>query len=64
MRISTQGTTSQRLGRLMEESVMTQPTIQKIAEDHDMFPKTSKIIYIRIYVKYASGDRVLIGIMS
>jgi hypothetical protein len=30
---------------------MTQPTMQKIPEDHDVLPKVSIIISIRIYVK-------------
>jgi hypothetical protein len=28
-----------RLGRPKEEPAMTRPTIQKILEDHDVFPK-------------------------
>jgi hypothetical protein len=38
-RISTKGTTSQGLRKPKEGSAMTQPTIQKIPEDHDMLPK-------------------------
>jgi hypothetical protein len=56
MRISSQGTTSQRLGRLKEGSATTQPTIQNIPEDHDVFPKALIIISIEIYVKLASRD--------
>jgi hypothetical protein len=39
MRIGTLDTTPHRLGRAKEGSAMTQPTIQKITEDHDMLPK-------------------------
>jgi hypothetical protein len=49
--MSTQGTTSQGLGRPKEGSVTTQPTIQKIPEDHGVLPKAYIIISIGIYVK-------------
>jgi hypothetical protein len=39
MRIGTQGTTPHRLRRSKEGSAMTQPTIQKITEDHDVLIK-------------------------
>jgi hypothetical protein len=62
-RIGIWGTTPHRLERLKEGSAMTQPTIQKILEDHDVLPKVKIIISIKIYVKYESRDKVLIGIM-
>jgi hypothetical protein len=37
--IGTQGTTLHRLKRPKEGSAMTQPTIQKIPEDHGVLPK-------------------------
>jgi hypothetical protein len=39
LRIGTQGTTLHRLGRPKEGSATTQPTIQKILEDHGGLPK-------------------------
>jgi hypothetical protein len=39
MRIGTQGTTPHELRRFKKGSAMTRPTIQKISENHDMFPK-------------------------
>jgi hypothetical protein len=39
MRIGTQSTTSQGLRRPKEGSSTTQPTIQKILEDHGLLPK-------------------------
>jgi hypothetical protein len=42
---------------------MTQSTIQKFPEDLDVLPKAYIIMSIEIYVKQASRDRVLIGIM-
>jgi hypothetical protein len=39
-RIGTRGTTPHGLGRPKEGSAMTQFTIQKILEDHDVLPKT------------------------
>jgi hypothetical protein len=38
-RIDTQGTTPHRLRRPKEGSIMTQPTIQRIPEDHDVHLK-------------------------
>jgi hypothetical protein len=40
MRIGTRGTTPYRLGRSNEGSAMTRLTIQKILEDHGVFPET------------------------
>jgi hypothetical protein len=49
--ISTRDTTLDRLKRPKEGSAMTWPTIQKILEDHGMFPKAYIIKSIKIYVK-------------
>jgi hypothetical protein len=63
MRTGTQGTTPHRLRRPKEGSAMTRPTIQKILEFDGVLPKAQIIIAIGIYIKQASRDRVLIGIM-
>jgi hypothetical protein len=62
-RIGTQGTTPHGLERPKEVSAMTWSTIQKIPKHHDVLPKAKIIISIKIYVKKASRDRVLIGII-
>jgi hypothetical protein len=51
-RIGTRGITSQGLERAKEGSTMTQFTMQKIPEDHNVPPPKTQInIFIEIYVK-------------
>jgi hypothetical protein len=39
MRIGTRGTTLHRLRKLKDGSASTQPTIEKVLEEHGMLPK-------------------------